>query len=84
MPGLYSKQQDLSRWTKLVVPDTSLGVGLAFSSFITNNNTSKPPVKGHTLVEKKKISDIIDEIKNDPKAVGIVPYIPLNGDLGTK
>ena len=65
-----------------MVPDTSLGVGLAFLDFITGSN--EPPRKGPGLVEKRKIRDIVKEVENDPTAVGIVPYIPLNDDLSTK
>ena len=80
--GSRSEEQDSSRWTKLVVPDTRLGVGSAFLDFITGSN--ERPKKGPSLVEKTRIADIAEEVKNDPAAVGIVPYIPLNDDLSTK
>ena len=84
MCGPCSEVRDPLKWTKLVVPDTSLGAGSAFLNFISENSQHGPPRKGQKLVEKTRIRDIIEEVKSDIRAVGIVPEISLNDDSGTK
>ena len=79
-----SEKQEHWTWTKLVVPDRKFSVGSAFVDYITDNSHGAP-TKGRSVVDEWEIKKIVQRVKSDRMAVGIIPHIPLHDiDLSTK